>query len=242
MLEFIKGNLQSPTGNLIVFCNVNGFNPILPEGRYIVCHVVVSFVSAPANNFPVVVFPPASLIDGGDLQQVIDFHPYSDVVQLPDFELPGDVDEKEYMNKRLEEFNQSVIEYVELCRDGIQKNMKAPGVKKDMGLIPLSYLRPLAEKIPPVDEKQSIDLLEKCIKNEEDTPVQTIILHFEKNFPKYDIKNLERILGLPGSGAQLLPALYIKKFRAIFEEKYEEAADLQSRIIILERTLAGNKA
>jgi len=235
MLQFVKGNSSAPSGNLIVFCNVVGLNPLQPDGKYIVCHVVVSFVSASQNNFPVVVFPPTSLMDSMELQKIIDLHPYSDVVQLPDFEIPSGHDEKEYMNDRLEQFNQGVIEYVEICRNSIQDRMKEKGDAPRLITLQTQSLPRPAQ--PPRDEKSSLEMLEKVVKDESSMDMDTIISHFQTNYPKYDIQNLVKILELKNS-PPLLSGLYLKKFRAIFEENYEEAANLQNRIHILEKQLS----
>ena len=53
----------------------------------------------------------------------------------------------------------------------------------------------------------------------------------KSNLPHYDVHNFERILDRTHSE---LPKLYLQKFRAIYSEAYEEAAEIQSSIRQLE--------
>jgi hypothetical protein len=57
MLE--KGNIENPTGNLILYARVVGENPFEPDHEYIASNVVVSFLRI-NNSLPVVTFPPVS--------------------------------------------------------------------------------------------------------------------------------------------------------------------------------------
>lgn len=234
MLEFVQGDARNPTGNLLVFSEAIGYNPVQPGGRYIVCNVVVSFVSASTNHFPVVIFPPTALNNEEELQAIMQLQNYYDVVRLEDFEVPAHRDENDYVKERLEDFNRCVMEYVELCRHSLEDRL--PVVMEPV--TDSSVDKAQAQEDLPDDEATTLDRLEDLIVHEQAdrTEIRELIKHIEVRFPRYDIRNLERALARDSSAGQL-PRLYIQKFRAIMDEKYEEAATLQSRIRQLERSI-----
>lgn len=123
MLDFHRGNAHQPSGNLLVFCHVRGHNPVQPGGDLIVCNVVVSFVSARSNHFPVVIFPPTALESYGDLEELLELGDNYDLVQIEDFEIPPHQDEDEYVRERLDAFNRHVMDYVEMCREHIHSQI-----------------------------------------------------------------------------------------------------------------------
>lgn len=256
MLEFVKGNAEEPTGNLIVYCYVNGRNPFHPGGKIILSNVVVSFLSARTNMFPVVVFPPVSLMTEDDLDQVLEINEFSDVMQLYDFEMPeGEEEGQNYVNERMSHFNQVVMEYVEYCRGYIGARIRdddflpepqefeadftleapaAAGPERQAEENALSTL--------PDDEKSTLENLERLMghapRNQEDSHFRNVVRHIEARYPKYDIRNFLRGLQVRQSVDAGLHSLYMKKFWAIYEENYEQAARIQGKINRLEKSLS----
>ena len=241
MLEFVRGNPESPTGNLIAYCNVHGDNPVEPEARYIACNVVVSFLGAEDRSFPVVIFPPVGVRDRSELKELLTRRKYYDIIRIEDYRLPPGHDENQYVKERLDAFNETVMEYVELCKDNIDARKEDRLL--EMELDPGNSLS---------DEERTLNRLEATIQassvNTEgstegssartmelprstSTELTEILRYIRKTYPRYDVHNLERSLKLSN---QRLNQLYLKKFRAIFHEKYEEAATLQHEIKNLE--------
>ncbi|MEQ9363629.1 MAG: hypothetical protein RIF32_05270 [Leptospirales bacterium] len=284
MLEFQRGNADHPTGNLMVYCHVRGHNPVQPGGDLIVCNVVVSYVSASSNHFPVVIFPPTALPAYDDLEQLLQLSENYDLVQLEDFEIPGDQDEDSYVRGRLDVFNRYVMEYVELCREHIQEQIsrQSPSdLNPAREIRELPDLRPEAKRSdgesgspeddlrllggPPAssgggrseqprrgrgikvarfrgDEASALDFLEFWIDHQKADSDETlenpdelkrVIRFIASNYPRYDIHNFERILDRDQTE---LPKLYLQKFRAIYTEEYEQAAQIQSAIRRLEKS------
>ncbi|MCB1168254.1 MAG: hypothetical protein KDK37_03810 [Leptospiraceae bacterium] len=225
MLDFVKGDPKAPTGNMIAFCKVIGKNPFESDGSIIAVHVVVSNISAKENSFPVVVFPPVSLKNEQELSRVIGFQQKCDVVRLENFQIPSESEEQEYMNDRLEQFNDLVRDYVDLY----QKYYETVSPK-------------LGEEIKLLagpQEGKSQDSEEETLKKLQDLlkvgagPVDfsPVIRHIKTHFPQYDIHNFEKSIHQDQTE---IASLYIKKFFAIHEERYEAAALFQARIMQME--------
>ena len=259
MLDFQRGNASHPTGNLLVYCHVRGHNPVEPGGDLIVCNVVVSYVSAKSNHFPVVIFPPTALPGFEDLEQLLELGETYDLVQLEDFEIPEGGDEDAYVKERLDSFNRYVMEYVEMCREHIQDELH----KREIGAETSSSSgessapreresgrrtrsrRNSAESRDGIkitrfrgDEASAIDFLEAWLEGEgpekkKPDELNRVIRYIKNNLPRYDIHNFERILD---ENQSELPRLYVRKFRAIFAEEYEQAAQIQSTIRRLEKS------
>ncbi|MCB1170770.1 MAG: hypothetical protein KDK25_10565 [Leptospiraceae bacterium] len=231
MLDFVKGDPKAPTGNMIAFCQVIGKNPLETEGTIIAIHVVVSNISARENSFPVVVFPPVSLKSESELSRVIAFQDRCDVVRLEDFQIPSEDQEQEYMNDRLEQFNDLVRDYVDLYQRYHEK--LSPGLKEDLKLLTGPSATPSEGKSESVDgEEATLKKLQDLLKTGAGPgDFSPVIRHIEKNFPQYDIQNFEKSIHQDQTE---IASLYIKKFFAIHEERYEAAALFQARIVQME--------
>ncbi len=264
----------------MVYCHVRGHNPVQPGGDLIVCNVVVSYVSAKSNHFPVVIFPPTSLPGYEDLENLLELGHNYDLVQLEDFEIPDDQDEDSYVRERLDAFNRYVMEYVELCREHIQEQISRQTPPERGQFRELPDLRPESERSEsgnpeddlrllegPVadrgnspenprprargrgikiarfrgDEASALDFLESWVDRSADPDATTggnsdelnrVLRFIASNYPRYDIHNFKRTLSRSQTE---LPRLYLQKFRAIYTEAYEQAAEIQSAIRQLEK-------
>ena len=80
------------------------------------------------------------------------------------------------------------------------------------------------------------------MRNSEDTEddadqIRAVIHYLKINYPKYDMDRFERIIWKPGRTARKLTRLYLQKYRAVFDERYEVAAELKIKIERLEHAL-----
>ena len=230
MLNFVKGDSQAPTGNLIAFCKVIGKNPFESDGSITAIHVVVSNISARENSFPVVVFPPVSLKNEPELSRVISFQGKCDVIRLDDFQIPSDSQEQEYMNDRLEQFNDLVRDYVDLYQRYHEKI--APKLSEEMKLLTGPAEGEKRVSSPSGGEQATLEKLQELLKTGAGPgDFSPVIRHIEKNYPQYDIQNFEKSIHQDQTE---IASLYIKKFFAIHEERYEAAALFQARIMQME--------
>ena len=252
------GNPASPTGNLLAYSRVEGFNPILADGEIIACNIIVSFASAQDAHFPVVVFPPVSMRKKENLDFLIEKNPGYDVIQLKDFEFPFSGDSDNYIQERLRKLNRLVFQYVGLCCDYISPRSKAtkrPFRKKPLDRQEKSQRIPLpcSADSSSVEQTESgyLDRLEDCLvengeTNENFPRVKKILQFMKKNYPCYDVHNFAKAIGLDSKTDDCttvrlkLGNLYLKKFRAIYNEHYEEAAHLQTKIKDIESIMRKN--
>lgn len=222
MLE--KGNIENPTGNLILYARVIGENPFEPDHEYIASNVVVSFLKI-NNSLPVVTFPPVSFRTLEDLHKAIQVNSDAyDIARLPDFNLPM---EKErvgrYLQERMDNFNTFIARYVEYCK---QKGMSS---QKNLENDFHSYFKELLET--SLMYKNSSGLTKEIAKSRVDNLVSEISL----KFPTLDVENYKNaIFKYSGNVGDELATLYLKKFQAIYQEDYEIASQLKKRIQELE--------
>lgn len=222
MLEFIKGSKEQPSGNLIAWCRVFGTNPVQEGAEFIVCNIMVSFLDAHEQNFPVVVFPPIGADDSEDLNKLCNVRPDYDIIQLPDFEIPDKMKEGEYIEERLEDLNQIVVDYVEMCRDTYKFDGTQITTKKGKS-------KRISRNSLISDEEKTLNRLEETLSSPDKShhELPGVLNYIQKTYPRYDVQNLKKVLKNRNPD---LNELYIRKFRAIFHEEYEEAANLQKEI------------
>ncbi|TGK18885.1 hypothetical protein EHO61_08185 [Leptospira fluminis] len=221
-MKFEKGSEKNPSGNLIVYCNVVGENPLYPGGKIIASNVVVSFLRI-GENFPVVTFPPVSLDSYEDLKRIIsDNYDKYDVVKIKDFEMPVEQDDSNsYIKERMDHFENVVIRYVELCKNR-EGNSYSPGEKEPEGV--RDYLDSLANlslkvrRSSGIAREASLLHMEKLVEN------------FAGKHPEFDLHNFRKALEVPGQTGEELIGLYLQKFNAISYERYEDASSLNKRI------------
>jgi hypothetical protein len=225
---FEKGSKQNPSGNLILYCNVNGENPVQPGGRIIASNVVVSFLKL-GDNFPVVTFPPIALPSLDDLKKLIDINLEAyDIVRLPDFELPDNKEEaNRYIQEQMERFNQVVMRYVDFCKAREKKPVDTFD-KEIQGVD--GYLEALANL--SMELRKSSGLAREATQ----LKVDRIVHKFSSSHPQYDVDNFKKALEFPGNQGDELIGLYLKKFNAISVENYEVASNLKRKITEIETT------
>ncbi|EQA38139.1 hypothetical protein LEP1GSC050_1219 [Leptospira broomii serovar Hurstbridge str. 5399] len=221
-MKFEKGSEKNPSGNLIVYCNVVGENPLYPGGKIIASNVVVSFLRI-GENFPVVTFPPVSLDSYDDLKRIIsDNYDKYDVVKIKDFEMPTEQeDSNSYIKERMDHFENVVIRYVELCKNregnSFPANDKEPEGVRDY-LDSLANLSLKVRRSSGIAREASLLHMEKLVEN------------FAGKHPEFDLHNFRKALEMPGQTGEELIGLYLQKFNAISYERYEDASSLNKRI------------
>lgn len=224
MLHFSegRGDPSKPAGTLIAFAEVDGHNPVTVGARYLAVHIVVSSLAALRSHYPVVVFPPAAYKDRNQLDHMIDFSGLCDVIQLPVFCVPAGMSDEEYIQKRMDDLNQIVEDYVDL----VQKSFARLAQEQGWQITPLDL--DFDEPEEDMDLGSSLRRLERLIERKAAYESYTPVIHYIKSHhPELDVWNFEQLV----RNARLdVAALYVQKFRAIAEERYEAAAFFQTRI------------
>ncbi len=268
-MKYIKGNSKSPTGILVAFSEVKGENPIEPNAKILAVQVVVSPLSAHQYNYPVVVFPVSAFSDKNHFFKIIDFIGNCDVIQLPDFQIPKNQSDEEYLKERMKMLNEIIQDYVDhyqrkyantineqdlaifdyLLEIGevnvskttsnsskikrkkiIEKQVDAKSTLKEIEDLLISYndenLRKKDSRTLKESKKRG---RRKKLKLEDFSPYITFI---KKYHPEFDIVNFEKAVQ---KNDYNLANLYVKKYFAILEERYETAQYFQNRINQLEK-------
>lgn len=228
---FEKGSKANPTGNLILYCNVIGENPVQPGGGVIASNVVVSFLRL-GENYPVVTFPPVALPTVEDLRNMLasNMDAY-DIIKLPDFDMPESQEAaNRYIQEQMDRFNQVVLRYVELCK---KRNAKPrlfnPDQLHSQGVE--GYLEALAEL--SLEYRKTSGLAKEATQ----LKVDRLVEHFSSEHPQYDVDNFRKALHFPGNAGEELIGLYLKKFNAISTENYEDAFMIKKQIEEIETSL-----
>jgi hypothetical protein len=219
MLE--KGSTAYPTGNLIVYSKVIGENPFHAGYEIIASHIVVSFLKI-NENMPVVTFPPISFPSLIELQEAISKNmEFYDIAKLPDFIMPEDTEAgNRYLKERMEQYNNFVLRYVELCKNK-EKNMTKLNQTVDENNN-FTYL--LEESL---NYRSSTGLSKEISKQKFEKIIQDISI----KYPTLDLENYKNVIySFPGSKGDELASLYLKKFNAIQREDYEKASQLKQKI------------
>jgi vacuolar-type H+-ATPase subunit I/STV1 len=226
MQPFVRGNQNAPSGILVAFAEVCGKNPIDPEGTILAVHICVSALSAHMSHYPVVVFPPTSFRDRSQLEQVLDFMGDVDVIQLDPFQLPDESEEEDYFQHRMDELNRIVQEYVDL----FQKRYTSMAAEQGIEFVSFDPDVDLSEEEDrPLDLRSSLNELEKLLQRKADIDQYTpVIRYIRSHHPELDVWNFEQLVR---NSKHEIAELYVKKFLAIAEERYEAAAFYQNRIL-----------
>lgn len=230
---FEKGSKQNPTGNLILYCNVTGENPVQPGGNVIASNVVVSFLKM-GDNYPVVTFPPVSLPGLEDLRNLLEINMDAyDIIRLPDFDMPEGKDaQNRYIQEQMDRFNQVVMKYVEFCK-GRERRAKQNRTVDPPASGVQGYLEALANL--SMELRKSTGLAKEATQLKVDRLVQS----FSDQHPQYDVDNFAKALQYPGNQGEELIGLYLKKFNAISVENYEEAFQCKRQIEEIETSFSG---
>jgi hypothetical protein len=223
MLE--KGSLSNPTGNLVVYARVIGENPFDPDCEYIASNVIISYLRQ-GDSLPVVTFPPVSFPDLTALQNVLNrYSDTYDIIRLKDFIMPSEKEAiNEYLRERMDEFNQIIAKYVELCKNK-EKNKEKEKKYEEI----YDFFKELVEY--SVQYRSSTGLTKEIAK----AKVNSLAKEISNRYPAFDIDNyINVIYKYKGQIGDELATLYLKKFQAIHKEEYEKASQLKRQIQNLE--------
>jgi len=227
MQPFIRGDQHAPTGVLVAFAEVRGQNPLDPDGKFIAVHVSVSALSAHISHYPVVVFPPSSFRSRHDLDQVVEFIGNVDLIELEPFDDSTGASEDEYLQSRMDDFNRIVQEYVDL----FQKRYSVMAKEAGIDLTSYSSITEILGdgEDMPLDLRSSLNELENLLEKKATIDqYRSVIGYIRSHHPELDVWNFEQLVR---SSKLEVAALYVKKFKAIAEERYEAAAFYQNRIL-----------
>jgi vacuolar-type H+-ATPase subunit I/STV1 len=265
-MKFIKGDPKYPSGSLVAFSEVKGYNPIEPDAKILAVHIVVSPLSAHSYNYPVVVFPVSAFANKSQFFKIVDFMGNCDVVQLEDFQIPEDEDQEEYIKKRMKMLNDVVQEYVDAFQRNYANNVQEQDIAifdylLDFEQLALPFKGNLNSKIKkrkkkenPLNLQNSLKRMEELLNNskkelestktsKKTTKTKTVkesnktvirldefkpyIAFIKKYHPEIDIINFEKALE---NNDIKLANLYLHKYYAIIDERYETAQYFQNRI------------
>lgn len=231
-MKFEVGNPEEPTGNLVLYTNVLGQNPIEPGARIIAAHIVVSLIASP-ENIPAVTFPPLAFKEKDDLMAHLELIPAYDLYRMPDFQLPQEPDAAgDYINKRLDKVNDYVKEYVDICSTFMAEAGSKPRVRPPApDNIPeaLDYMEKLSRKVLNTFKYGQSD-------NELLKKFEEYISEFENSHPEYPIYRLNRLVTNPTREAEKLLHLNFEQYRAILFENYEKAEQIHRDIQAMEQS------
>ncbi len=222
MLE--KGSKERPTGNLIIYCHVIGENPFQSGSQIIASNVVVSFLKI-NDNFPVVTFPPISFENLDELKKIlVQNEDLYDLARLPDFRMPEEKEQgNQYIQNRMEQYNHFVMKYVDLCKN--RENSPLPLLNVEG---PKDYIEALRKLSTEFRSSTGI------VKDTTQLKLENFITEFSPAYPQFDLSNYQKALFFPGQKGEVLVRLYIQKYEAIQNEKYETASLLKKQIYELE--------
>ncbi len=275
-MKYIKGDPNSPSGSLVAFSEVKGYNPIEPNAKILAVHIVVSPLSAHSYNYPVVVFPVSTYKNKDHFFKIVDFIGDCDLIQLDDFQIPEDKDQEEYIKERMKMLNDIVQNYV----DSYQRRYATSVQEQDLAIFDYLYDLDFEKLTKPTRKSSNSKVrksknsndntlsLQKSLKNieqllnhttktTEEKPRKTkassskvptsrkknkleikiekfkpYITFIKKSHPEIDITNFE--LALENNNLELAN-LYLQKFYAIVDERYETAQYFQNKINELEK-------
>ncbi|GIX41929.1 MAG: hypothetical protein KatS3mg129_1662 [Leptospiraceae bacterium] len=271
-MKYIKGDPKSPSGSLIAFSEVKGYNPIEPDAKILAVHIVVSPLSAHSYNYPVVVFPVSAFNNKSHFFKIVDFIGNCDVIQLEDFKIPENEDQEEYIKKRMKMLNDIVQDYV----DAFQRKYANSIQEQDLAIFDYlldfeqltlppkgslnSKIKKRKKKENPLNLEESLKNLEQLLSNvqrnlesaksSKKTNIKTArksskksqnikidefkpyITFIKKYHPEIDIINFEKALE---NNDIHLANLYLQKYYAIIDERYETAQYFQNKINALEK-------
>lgn len=220
--SFEFGDPKSPRGNCILYSAVYEDKHYFPDASWIASNIYVSYLPI-KNNLPVVAFPPVQIENPEDIFSVARQHDM-DVLRIPDFRPPNEESEaKDYFKQKVEEFNDIVMAYVELCKRAEGKvSIEGTENGKKFG----------------EDDLQKLNLLEKrfvnSLKEEESASVDSILGPYANDDllrdQRYDFQNLWSLYHDSDAEKEKIIHLFFEKFRAISKENYEKAESIQNSI------------
>ncbi|RME91425.1 MAG: hypothetical protein D6767_05245 [Candidatus Hydrogenedentota bacterium] len=230
-MEFEKGDKGKPSGHLILYTHVRGINPLDPDAKIIAAHVVVSLISD-SENIPAVTFPPTPYKDKRNMLKILQRLPAYELYRMPDFEMPPEPDAAgEYINERLEQVNDLVKDYVEICAR-FMRNFQPKNIQE------LPQPENITESIQFLEEI-SKKLRKTILYGKPDTELenlfQTFVDTFEKHHPEYPAHRLKALVFNPSEKADKLIRLNLEQFKAISTENYEKAEQIRQNILDLEK-------
>jgi hypothetical protein len=253
-MKFEIGDSRKPRGNLIIYCNVVGDNPIEIDCKIIAANVFVSYLTQ-NDTLPVVTFPPVPVKDKFTLINKYKGFQGFDLCRLDDFIFPENQEKtQEYIKKRLQDFHQIINDYVELCSQFLiridkrfekLRNKELPldsakKVKTDKSDISVTWnvldgiryfetmtynFRKSMDKGMSPWNQQKYQVFTQDWQN------------FVRENPQYDDQNLMKFIKIPGQTASEILNLYFEKFKAIYFENYEEANEIKVKIDRLKETI-----
>jgi hypothetical protein len=232
-MQFEYGSESAPKGNCFLYCAVINDKHYFPEASWIASNIYVSSLPM-KDKLPVVAFPPVGV---GSPEQVfrIAQDRDMDVIRVEDFAPPEDADgAKKYFQSRVQEFNEIVMHYVELCNQVM--NLEQGGVQLQSGGGPQG----LSGKDNMEKFKELEDRFLEAVREPEKQDLETILGPYVHDpllkDQRFDFQNLRAVFPELDENRERVVSLFFKKFKAIYQENYEQAGRIQETIDSLVRS------
>ena len=224
-MNFDVGDKSNPTGNLIIYCEVVGQNPVKADCKIISSNIFVSFLNI-GENLPAITFPPVAYETFAGFKTHLKVIEKYDLIKIPLFQFPDHADKaQKYINQRLQEVNEIVKDYVYICAKFAKsffKNLTEEPDEDSTDLEKLDYL-----------EKMTLNYLadsSSSLNDEKYIDFGSLFNSFIGNKPQYPLHSLMNFVQLADSRVPKLVSLLFRQSKAIYHENYEEAKTLQPAI------------
>jgi hypothetical protein len=215
-LQFEYGNEKSPKGNCFLYSAVLNDKFYFPGAKWIASNVYVSYLHL-NDKLPVVAFPPVVIDSPLKVFQIAKYQ-NMDVLRIPDFSPPQDTKSaRKYFQSRVDEFNEIVMKYVDLC--GAQK-------------------MELEEILDIQDDGQKLNKIEKrfiqSMPHKNHSSLESILGPFLNDKlvqdNRFDFQNLWALYLEMEPNQSNIVHLFFEKYRAVLDENYEKAGIIQVKI------------
>lgn len=215
-LNFEYGNEKMPRGNCFLYCAVLNDKFYFQSTNWIASNVFVSFLAI-NEKLPVVAFPPIPIENPAQLFQIAKVKNL-DIIRITDFAPPsGIIEAKKYFQSKVNAFNEIVMDYVDLC--GSQNIIVDESWDEQDDLMRLSNIEKRFIQSLPLKDQSSLESVLGPYYNDK-------LIHDNR----FDFQNLWAVyLEIEPEQAGLVH-LFFEKFRAVYEEKYEKAGKIQTKI------------
>lgn len=233
-MQFEYGSESAPKGNCFLYSAVINDKHYFPEASWVAANVYVSSLPM-KDKLPVVAFPPVGISSPDQIFRIAQDRDM-DVIRVADFEPPEDSQEaKKYFQSRVQEFNEVVMHYEELCNQVM--NIEQEGIQLQSNQGQGWRTKDNMEKLEELEDRFLV-----AVNNpqEEDQDIETILgpyLHDPLlQDQRFDFQNLRAIFSELDENRERIISLFFKKFKAIYQENYEQASHIQETIDSLVRS------
>ena len=216
-----RGKVDNLTGNAVVYWDIVGENEIAPGYTIFAVNFTVSPLPLD-NKLLTATFPPIPYRDFDELFEKLSLVT-CDIIYGGELMFPSDQEAiTQFYKSEFAKYNKVIEEYVDLYKERFNLSVN--------NLTEIERLDLLKE----MSKKVRIEIREGAESKKMGGKKKIIELIKTLESSKYDVKQFQKVLFIPGDVADQLVSLYTKKFFAIYNEKYEDASQIKDEITKLE--------